>query len=144
MKCLKVQELLSGHLDNELVSMDAQKVRVHLEDCSTCREEYEKQRKIKEELEMMSFESPTASEWEKAKPDMIIKGSRSIGWILFIVSYIGLIIFAVYQFMQDQKVLTLEKILTLGVILGLGMLLFSVIRERRIAMKTDKYTEVEK
>ena len=68
---------------------------------------------------------------------------RGLGWILFIAGVIGISGIAIYQFVIDTSMPTYVKVLTGLVWIGLGILLVSVLRQRLIERKTDKYKDVE-
>jgi len=68
---------------------------------------------------------------------------RGLGWILFIVGVLGISGIAIYQFVIDTSMPTYIKVLTGLVWIGLGILLVSVLRQRLIERKTDKYKDVE-
>jgi hypothetical protein len=69
--------------------------------------------------------------------------TRGLGWILFIVGVLGISGIAIYEFIIDTSMATPIKILTGLAWIGLGVLLVSVLRQRLIERKTDKYKDVE-
>ena len=68
---------------------------------------------------------------------------RGLGWILFIAGVLGISGIAIYEFVIDTSMPTHIKVLTGLVWIGLGILLVSVLRQRLIERKTDKYKDVE-
>ncbi len=64
----------------------------------------------------------------------------AVGWILFAV---GLVVAAVVGFRAFMEAPTLAKFILVGIYGGLGLLLVSVLRQRLIDRKTDKYSDVE-
>jgi hypothetical protein len=69
--------------------------------------------------------------------------TRGLGWILFIAGVLGISGIAIYQFVIDTTMPTYIKVLTGLVWIGLGVLLVSVLRQRLVERKTDKYKDVE-
>ena len=69
--------------------------------------------------------------------------TRGLGWVLFIAGVLGISGIAIYQFVIDTSMPTYIKVLTGLVWIGLGVLLVSVLRQRLIERKTDKYKDVE-
>ena len=67
-------------------------------------------------------------------------GIATIGWILLAT---GLVVAAVLGFDAFMQAPTLTKIILAGIYGGLGVLLLSVLRQRLIERKTDKYLDVE-
>ena len=68
---------------------------------------------------------------------------RGLGWIVFIAGVLGISGIAIYEFVIDTSMPTHIKVLTGLVWIGLGILLVSVLRQRLIERKTDKYKDVE-
>ena len=69
--------------------------------------------------------------------------TRGLGWVLFIAGVLGISGIAIYQFVIDTSMPTYIKVLTGLVWIGLGVLLVSVLWQRLIERKTDKYKDVE-
>ncbi|MCY3820285.1 MAG: hypothetical protein OXH52_13120 [Gammaproteobacteria bacterium] len=67
-------------------------------------------------------------------------GIATIGWILLAV---GLVVMAVLGFQAFLEAPLLIKLLLAGVYGGLGLLLVSVLRQRLIERKSDKYLDVD-
>ncbi|MDE0451564.1 MAG: hypothetical protein OXI90_07340 [Gammaproteobacteria bacterium] len=67
-------------------------------------------------------------------------GIATIGWILFAV---GLVVVAVLGFQAFLEAPLLIKLLLAGIYGGLGLLLVSVLRQRLIERKSDKYLDVD-
>ena len=74
---------------------------------------------------------------EKSNPG---PGVATIGWVLLAV---GLVVVAGLGFQAFLEAPTLVKVLLVGIYGGLGLLLVSVLRQRLIERKTDKYLDVE-
>ncbi len=72
-----------------------------------------------------------------------VEVTRGIGWILFILGVLGVSGIAIYEFVIDTGIATHIKVITGLVWLGLGALLISVLRQRLIERKSDKYKDVE-
>jgi hypothetical protein len=68
---------------------------------------------------------------------------RGLGWIMFIVGVLGISGIAIYEFVLDTSLPTYIKVLTGLVWIGLGVLLVSVLRQRLIERRTDRYKDVE-
>lgn len=69
--------------------------------------------------------------------------TRGLGWVLLIAGVLGISGIAIYEFVIDTSMPTYIKVLTGLVWLGLGVLLVSVLRQRLVERKTDKYKDVE-
>ena len=67
-------------------------------------------------------------------------GIATIGWILFAV---GLVVAAVLGFRAFMEAPAIVKFMSVAIYGGLGLLLVSVLRQRLIERKNDKYSDVE-
>ena len=68
---------------------------------------------------------------------------RGLGWILFIAGVLGISGIAIYEFVIDTAMPKHIKLVTALVWIGLGVLLLSVVRQRLVERKSDKYKDVE-
>ena len=75
--------------------------------------------------------------------DKIVKTSRSIGWLLFIAGLLVLAGFGLFGFIFSVEIHLGMKLIMVAIYGGLALLLFSVLRQRLIERKTDKYKDVE-
>ena len=62
------ESLFSGYLDGELTQGDSQRVRLHLEDCSSCRDLVGDLQRIREAAMTTEFPVPSDEEWREAPP----------------------------------------------------------------------------
>jgi predicted anti-sigma-YlaC factor YlaD len=141
--CHEIDELMSGYLDNELAQGDCQLVEIHLEQCPSCRLQLDEIRLLKKGVSTMSFGEMDKQQWEAIKNDLPARASRGLGWILFIVSLVILIAYAIYEFSIDDTVPALVKITVAGLVLGLLSLFISVLRQRMIAGRSDRYKDIQ-
>ena len=75
--------------------------------------------------------------------DMTVKVSRGIGWLLFLGGLLLLAGYVIYEFVIDTSMDLFFKLLVSAIYLGLAALLVSVLRQRLIERKTDRYKDVE-
>ena len=75
--------------------------------------------------------------------DKGVKASRGLGWVLFIAGVLLMGGIALYHFVVDDSMATWQKLIFVAIYGGLAALLFSVLRQRLIERKTDKYKDVE-
>jgi 4-hydroxybenzoate polyprenyltransferase len=75
--------------------------------------------------------------------DKAVKITRQIGWLMFIVGLLAIAGIAVFGFLFDGGIPIWMKLIIIAVYGGLAFLLFSVLRQRLIERKTDKYKDVE-
>lgn len=142
--CDKMNELISGYLDEELVQGDRQKVEVHLRSCSSCRQVFDDMKKLRDAVSKSSVEVELSKEQlELIMNDLPAKAASGIGWIFLITGVLFLIGFATWHFAIDDEIPMLVKLAVCGTGFGLVSLFVSVFRQRMLAMKTDRYKDVQ-
>ena len=75
--------------------------------------------------------------------DSHVQTSRSIGWLLFITGLLVIAGIGVFGFLFDSGISIGMKLIVIAIYGGLATLLYSVLRQRLIERKTDKYKDVE-
>ena len=141
--CGQIDERLSGYLDGELTQGDRQKVEVHLESCSKCREAFEEMARLRDAVGELPFDKMSQDEWSKIMSDAAVRTSRGAGWILYVVGLLVVCGYAAYEFAVDDTVPALIKSGIGALILGIVLLFVSVLRERLISRRSDKYEDVQ-
>lgn len=69
--------------------------------------------------------------------------SRKLGWILFIGGLLVAFGIGVFAFLFGTEASLLQKLLVIVIYGGLFGLFYSVLRQRLIERKTDRYKDVE-
>ena len=137
------EAFLSGYLDQALVQGDEQHVRVHLEDCVSCRALLEELASVRDATMSSTFDIPRDDEWSEAPRSGASRLLRGLGWRLMTAWIVVMIGFGLRETWQDADNL-FERLLLVGGVSGVSLLLISVFLDRRQAMKTDRYGEVRK
>jgi len=75
--------------------------------------------------------------------DLPVRTSRGAGWLLYVAGFLIVCGYGLYEFMADDSVDALIKTGIGALVVGSLLLFVSVLRERLIARKTDKYRDVE-
>ena len=75
--------------------------------------------------------------------DNTVQPTRRIGWQLFIAGLLAIAGIGVVGFLFSDEISGWMKLIIIAIYGGLGFLLFSVLRQRLIERKTDKYKDVE-
>jgi hypothetical protein len=81
--------------------------------------------------------------WREQMDDTTVRTTRGIGWLMFIGGLLILAGYGVYEFVIDTSMSLGFKLLFTAIYGGMGVLFFSVLRQRLIERKTDKYNDVE-
>lgn len=138
-----VGALLSGYLDGELTQQQRQRVAVHCGDCAQCRGDLEELRALRERISGARLSELGEDQWREDMNDTTVQLSRGIGWLLIIAGALVAGAYLLYHFIADTGLSFIEKFIFFGIYGGLAVLLFSVLRQRLIERKTDKYKDVE-
>jgi hypothetical protein len=138
-----VGEQLSGFIDGELTQQERQFVTLHCEVCVECRENLERLRALRERIGNASLSEVGEDKWRETMDDPTVQLTRGIGWLLFIVGLLVIAGVGLVGFLFNDSISVGMKLLMFAIYGGLATLLFSVLRQRLIERKTDKYKDVE-
>jgi hypothetical protein len=138
-----VGEWLSGFIDGELTQQQRQRVEIHCGTCSDCETELNDLRALRQDVSNARLSEYGEDVWRENMSDGAVKATRSIGWLLFLGAVLICGGIGIYEFVFDSSMGTFEKLLIGAVYGGLALLFFSVLRQRLIERKTDKYKDVE-
>ena len=138
-----VGELLSGYIDGELTQQNRQRVSQHCEDCERCRQELVALQSMRDRIAASRLSDIGEEAWRETMNDTTVKATRGIGWLLLIGGVLLAFGFAVYEIVTDAAISTMERLIIGGIYGGLLLLFLSVLRQRLIERKTDKYKDVE-
>jgi predicted anti-sigma-YlaC factor YlaD len=138
-----VGEWLSGYIDGELTQQQRQRVALHCETCAECRELLEELETLRERMGRARLSRVGEDKWRETMNDNTVNTLQSIGWVLLIGGAIGLFLLFLHGVFIESGMSTGEKMIFFGIYGGLGALLVSVLRQRMVESKTDKYKDVE-
>jgi len=138
-----VGELLSGYIDGELTQQQRQRVDIHCSNCGDCESELNALRALRRDVSNSRLSEYGEDVWREKMDDRTVKTTRSLGWLLFLGAVLVCGGVGIYEFVLDSSMGTFEKTMIGGVYGGLALLFFSVLRQRLIERKTDKYKDVE-
>jgi len=141
--CQKIDALLSGYLDGELTQGDRQRVELHLENCAKCQTAYDDLAKLKTAVGKLSFDEMPEQDWRNVMNNVAVKASRGTGWVLYVVGLLVICGYAAFAFFSDDTVPALIKSGIAAAVVGLVLLFVSVLRERMVDRRTDKYEDVQ-
>lgn len=137
------ETLISGHLDGELTQSAAQRVRIHLEDCSHCRELLGDLQAMREATMSTEFSKPDDDQWDERPRSTTSFFARGTAWALALVWLVAVIGYGLWQFWQSSANVV-ERLLVFGGLSALVLLFISVVLDRISSARTDRYREVEK
>ena len=145
MSCENFQYLITGYLDDELSAEQRQDLDAHLADCPPCRQELAELRELKEGLAMMKFKEPGDAELERYWRGIYNRLERGIGWILLSIGAIALLCYGAFKLVEevisDPTIAWIVKIGLSALLAGVVVLFVSLLRERLMLRKSDKYSK---
>ena len=138
-----VGELLSGYIDGELTQQERQRVDIHCGNCERCNQEREDLSNLRKRVGDTRLSQYGEDKWRESMNDSTVRASRGIGWLLLIGGILAVSAIAVLGFLTEPGIDTREKIIVGAIYGGLAALFISVLRQRLIERKADKYKDVE-
>jgi hypothetical protein len=81
--------------------------------------------------------------WREAMNDRTVQATRGIGWLLLIGGLLAVAGIGIYEFVTSPSVGWTEKLVVAVIYGGFAALFVSVLRQRLIERKSDKYKDVE-
>ena len=138
-----VGDWLSGYVDGELTQQQRQWVEVHCRDCADCRRDLGELRALRERLGRATLSEMGEDRWREEMNDTSVTTTRTVGWLLFVIGALAIGAWVVFGFLADPGIGLGVKAMFLAFYGGLAVLLISVLRQRLIEHKTDKYKDVE-
>lgn len=136
-------QLLSGHLDHELTQAEEQQVRIHLEDCETCRALFGQLEQMRKASMSTPFATPDDEQWNEKPRTPSSRLFRGAGWFLLLAWLIASLGIAGWAFATEPGH-PLIKLLVVSGLAGMGLLFVSVLLDRLRSAKTDRYRRVQK
>jgi hypothetical protein len=136
------EALISGYLDSELTQADAQRVRLHLEDCSECRAIAAGLTQVKEATMSSEFKIPDDG-WDETPRGGVSRALRNVGLLVGLATVVGWLSVFLWELANDPEAL-IGLLIFGGFLLAGSLILASVLIDRRRAIKNDKYTRVQK
>lgn len=140
----QIRSLLSAYLDDELTQAESQRVRLHLEECSGCRQQALELERLKRMTAELVFPDPPEQEMEELERRLSVRAPRRLGWMLFCGGAVALLIYSLVMALLHWRPPTVREILGGMVVVGLLLLFFSVLRQRLLELPHDRYRSVKK
>ena len=133
-----IDEMLSREETEELQQLFAARPAVRCE--------YEAMKSIKEATMELTFKQPPEETWDRYWAGVYSRLERGLAWLLIsigtavVLAIVGYA--AIMKFLEDTSTPLAVKLGVGALLLGGAVLLVSVLREKIVMRKTDKYKEV--
>lgn len=148
MTCQDYKNLLMGYVDDELEDEQKKALEQHLTSCGQCSRELQEFRQLKRITDEVTLLEPEDRIWQRYWDSIYNRIERGVGWILFSVAAILLLIYVgfklIEQIVTDPAVGFFLKAGLLVLIAGLAVLFVSVARERLYFWKKDRYKDIRR
>jgi hypothetical protein len=135
-------------MDKELPPEEMAEIKKLLDRDKSYRQKYNEFMKLKEVTSEMKFKKLPEMYWDEYWHHVYNRIERGISWILISLGAIIILFFSLWNFVNellvDQKLNPVFKIGIIILLLGAIVLLISVVREKLMVKKVDKYREVER
>jgi predicted anti-sigma-YlaC factor YlaD len=148
MACEDYKDLMMGYLDEELSAEQIRQFEEHLRACKDCTAQLQEFRQLKAITDQITLVEPEDRLWHQYWDGIYNRIERGVGWIIFSVAAILLIIYGGFKAIEaliiDPTVGLLLKIAMLALLVGLVILFVSVLRERIFFWSKDRYRNVRR
>ena len=141
--CHSVDELLSGYMDGELTQQERQRVEIHMGGCQRCSARLRELGKLRASIGKLQLNGIAEEEWKLMMNDAVARTARGVGWLLVIGGVLAMVGYIGYEFVLAHADPPLIKWAVGALYLGFAVLLLSVLRQRFVARRKDKYKDVE-
>ena len=138
-----VGELLSGYIDGELTQQQRQRVEIHCDNCSACAKDRDDLAGLRAAVGASSLSQYGEDTWRETMSDTTTQTSRGFGWLLLIGGVLACAGIGIFAFITDPSIEWYFKLVAVAIYGGLALLFISVLRQRWVEQKTDKYKDVE-
>ncbi len=144
--CKAYQTLLVKYVDDALTPEEQRRLEEHVQQCPACRHDLKEFEKIKGVKPVMKKRFLPDMLWEEYWNHLYNRLERGIAWILISLGAIILLGMGVFHFVTEvleaSDLSTLEKAGILALTAGFVVLFVSVVREKLMIRKHDKYKEI--
>ena len=141
--CEHIGEQLSGFLDDELSQQESQLISVHLSQCKSCSQTYEQLKQIQGAVSETYYPNMEQHKMNTVLQDLTSRRMFDFAWFALVSGVLTSMVFGVYHFWLDSSIPLYSKVV-MSLIWGGGIGLFlTVLRQRLIISKTDKYNKVD-
>jgi predicted anti-sigma-YlaC factor YlaD len=142
------KSLLMGYIDNELTELETIRMEEHLKECPDCSAEFDDFRRLKEVTHNMRVSTPDDKYWEIYWSNIYNRIERRIGWIMISLGSILLASYGLYYLLASLlfkgDIPIVVRVGVVALVVGFCTLTVSVLRERIITSRADKYERIKR
>lgn len=145
--CQYVAAELSAYLDGELTQQQSQRIALHIKNCPQCSSLHDELAAQRDMLKQALWVTPEQEELQQLEREPGVRSLALVGWSVLIFAVLMLAALLSWQFiaglLATSGLVFWVQLASMLVYLGLFFLFLSVLRQRLIARKTDKYNKVQ-
>lgn len=145
-QCTAIGDQLSGFLDGELTQQQSQRVQIHLDTCAHCKRLHADLKQMKEQMRQLSYPISDEDMLAALESDLVASSTESIGWTLLVIAAVIAAVsgtVALFLFFAAPDVPGYVKVFNGLFVFGSLSLFLSVLRQRLMTYKKDKYRKVK-
>ncbi len=146
--CTTAQQFMMKKLDGVITAEEEQQLHQHLETCQQCAQDFKQIYQTKEVTQSMKRQLLPEMAWEDYWSHLYNRLERGIAWILISIGLILILGYAAVDFVVtvvfNPKMGLVERVGITALILGGIILFISVLREKLMTRKVDKYREIQR
>lgn len=136
-------EKISGFLDGELTQQEAQKVALMIETEPESKQLFDELSLMRHQVQSLSLQEQELEHLDRLFKEPAVKISRILGLVLVALTGASIVAFTFFKIFTNPEIGLIEKILVGALGTSSLLLLFSVLRQRVISAKNDKYKRVK-
>lgn len=140
----EIRKMLSAYLDGELTQAEAQRVRIHLEDCEECRRTYQEMVRLQQMTKELAFAEPPEARMKELEQSLSVQAPRRLGWLFVMAGIAAWLIYGAVTYVRHWRPPTVEELISSAVVIGFLLLFVSVAVERLRQLPHDRYRRIEK
>ncbi len=148
MTCGDYNDLMMAYLDGELDEEQRKNFEAHLSQCEVCQKALEEFTDLKGLTDSITLSEPEDRIWEQYWDHVYNRAERSMGWMIFSISGILLLIYGglklIEHVLADSHVAMFCKVCLVSFVIGVAVLFVSILRERLHFWKSDRYKDVRR
>jgi hypothetical protein len=146
--CNELNLKIMSLVDDELSEAEKKQILEHIAICDKCSGEYESLKKLKGVTGGMKMKKLPEYYWDEYWNHIYNRMERGISWLLISIGTIIILGFALWKLLNELIADELMNPLLKGgifiILIGVLILLVSILREKIMVRKVDKYREVER
>ncbi len=141
-------QLMMASIDGETNAQQESQLQALLNAEPALRQEFDELKALKELTMKNKPEAPPPAVWENYWTGVYTRIERGLGWILFSVGAIALLLFGAWEFARewitDPHIPLWVRLAGLSLAAGTIILFVSVIREKLFLHKNERYKDIQR